>query len=391
MPQSHLLIFGASTRAAAFSAMRAGFQPRCADLFADADLQARCPVHRLSPDDYPRRFHELLRLAPPGPWLYSGALENRRGLVRRLAPLRPLWGNNADVLARVRSPAIVRQILEDAGLPCPVVRSVRPPKGDTRCWLVKPCAGAGGLGIGFWERETASRPRRPVYFQQYIEGEASAALFVGNGVQARFLGLTRQLIGESWLHALPFRYCGSIGPLLVEPELRKKLEQVGNALTAACHLRGLFGVDCVLRDGVPWPVEINPRYTASVEVLEYATGLPAIALHQQVFDPDAPTRTWRAGSLSDRRSARSGATVGKAILFARAELIFPAKGPWSPVLTAPRPMDEMPAFADLPHAGQIIKAGHPILTYFARADSTSDCSNALQQIAADLDQRLFSR
>jgi len=27
---------------------------------------------------------------------------------------------------------------------------------------------------------------------------------------------------------------------------------------------------CILRDGVPWPVEINPRYTASVEVLEYA-------------------------------------------------------------------------------------------------------------------------
>ncbi len=33
----HLLIFGASARAAAFSALRAGLQPWCADLFADAD------------------------------------------------------------------------------------------------------------------------------------------------------------------------------------------------------------------------------------------------------------------------------------------------------------------------------------------------------------------
>jgi len=35
-----LLILGASCRAAAFSALRAGFRPRCADYFADRDLAA---------------------------------------------------------------------------------------------------------------------------------------------------------------------------------------------------------------------------------------------------------------------------------------------------------------------------------------------------------------
>ncbi len=38
MSAERLLIVGASARAAAFSAMRAGFQPLCADRFADVDL-----------------------------------------------------------------------------------------------------------------------------------------------------------------------------------------------------------------------------------------------------------------------------------------------------------------------------------------------------------------
>ena len=38
MNDKRLLIVGASVRAAAFSARRSGFDPECADLFADADL-----------------------------------------------------------------------------------------------------------------------------------------------------------------------------------------------------------------------------------------------------------------------------------------------------------------------------------------------------------------
>ena len=42
-----VLIIGASTRAAAFSALRAGLTPRCLDYFADRDLAAICTVDRV--------------------------------------------------------------------------------------------------------------------------------------------------------------------------------------------------------------------------------------------------------------------------------------------------------------------------------------------------------
>jgi predicted ATP-grasp superfamily ATP-dependent carboligase len=49
----------------------------------------------------------------------------------------------------------------------------------------------------------------------------------------------------------------------------------------------------------------------------------------------------------------------------------------------------VPAFADIPAAGQPIKAGRPILTFFARGDTPASCQDALRQIARDLDRWLF--
>ena len=61
-----LLIFGASVRAAAFSALRAGLQPWCADLFADADLRARCPTIRVPAEVYPDGFLHHMTCEVPG-------------------------------------------------------------------------------------------------------------------------------------------------------------------------------------------------------------------------------------------------------------------------------------------------------------------------------------
>src|SRR5262245_37770646 len=97
-----LLLFGASVRAAAFSALRAGLRPWCVDLFADADLSAICPCQALPPAEYPRGFLRACADGPPGPWMYTGGLENRPALVDALARLRPLWGNAGRVLRRAR-------------------------------------------------------------------------------------------------------------------------------------------------------------------------------------------------------------------------------------------------------------------------------------------------
>lgn len=377
-----LIIFGASARAAAFSALRAGFRPWCADLFADADLRQRVPAMQL-PGRFPEAFLELVDVELSGPWMYTGGLENRPFLVRKMARRRKLWGNDRSALLEARSPFAVAKLLKDAGLPVPAAWG----PGDRfipagRKWLLKPLAGAGGSGIRVLDAHTAE-PTLALgrcYLQEFLEGESRSAVFLGNGRSARLLGLTRQLVGCEWLHAEPFHYCGSIGPLPLTAAEVAVLERMGNALAAGCGLRGLFGVDGIWRRGTLWPVEVNPRYTASVEVIEYATGLPALACHVAACE---------AGELPRGVGSAGAGLVGKAILFARGSVAFPDDGPWSATLAAKLPADTLPAFADIPPAGTAVEAGHPVLTAFARGSTADECEAALRATARDLDRFLF--
>ena len=219
------------------------------------------------------------------------------------------------------------------------------------------------------------------YYQEFIEGESCAAIYLGDGRSARLLGVTKQLVGESWLHAAGFRYCGSIGPMVLGAAANQMLVDIGSALANGFGLRGLFGIDCILCDGVPYPVEVNPRYTASIEVLEHATGLSALALHRQVFDSTAPNRA---------SPVASGAIAGKAILFARAPLRFPEDGTWRSWTTTFPGVEIMPIFADIPQPGTLIDKGRPILTFFRRAATVDECVADLRCLAVDLDRWLFA-
>jgi predicted ATP-grasp superfamily ATP-dependent carboligase len=309
--------------------------------------------------------------------MYTGGMENKLATIRAIAGDRSLWGNGARALRIVRNPAVWRQLAEKAGLLCPAVEmSGHIPRAGR--WLAKPLAGAGGAGIRFVSRSTDRLPAA-YYLQQYMEGDSYAAAYVANGRSARLLGITRQLVGQNWLGAAPFHYCGSIGPLFLSPAIRSALERFGNVLTVAAQLRGLFGVDFILHDQTPFPVEINPRYTASMEVLEAGLDVPVVARHAQVFDP--------AIQLPSRERMRPS-VVGKAVLFARRTITFPTAGPWLSVLAPSESMLGCPSLADIPAAGQLIKKKSPILSMFVSAETEADCFVKLRDVAADLDHRL---
>jgi predicted ATP-grasp superfamily ATP-dependent carboligase len=353
-------------------------RPWCADLFGDLDLRQHCPVTAIPTAEYPCGFERILSDAPPAPWMYTGAIENRRPLIRRLCKSRPLWGNDSRVLAVVRSPRRVHELLRSSLYFCPEVRSATALPAEGR-WLLKPRAGAGGSGIRFWNGlPLRARLAAQYYLQEFVPGLSYSAVYLGNAGKSMLLGITRQLVGLPWLNAKRFAYCGSIGPWTPTSDFQRTLfEGLGGILTSQCGMQGLFGVDVVVgRIGLPRPVEVNPRYSASVEVLEYATGLTALGMHRHVFDPSAP---------EPRPPSRNG-IVGKAIYYAPHKLTFPSDGPWMDTLRNPPPIEEMPAFADIPPAGQVIEAGKPVLTFFVRDTHDLNCEVKLNRIADALDK-----
>ncbi|MCS6977810.1 MAG: ATP-grasp domain-containing protein [Gemmatales bacterium] len=357
-----VILVGASVRAAAFSAMRRGGQPWCLDLFGDADLRRLCPVRVVPRHLYPQGIPQMVAdLAPLGTVQYTGGLENHPRIVARLARLRSLWGNGPDTLRAVRHPGRLAEVLGENVAPLTFNLTDVPRDGS---WLAKPIRGCGGKGI---EPVTAStQPRQGWYYQQFQPGKSVSVVYLADAPNGcRLLGATWQLVGESWLHAKPFAYCGSLGPMRLNGEQVEKLLEIGRRLHQSFTMVGYFGVDAiVLPDGRFRVVEVNPRFTASVEVIEYAQQLRLASREQNTC-------------------------LGKAILFASKSLQFPEQGPWMDVLAKPPAIEEPPEYADIPMPGTMIGPGQPILTLFAKGDSEEHCRRELRRKAEMLDRWLY--
>ena len=142
---------------------------------------------------------------------------------------------------------------------------------------------------------------------------------------------------------------------------------------------GLFGVDGLLDGDTFRPVEVNPRYPASVEILELSTGVRAIDLHRRAFE-------FVSGPLPVPSSPKR--VVGKAIVYAPAEGVFPEVGPWLDGLGR-HALDAIPDFADVPCAGEPLSRGHPVLTVFASGSTPAECERNLRGRVADVTRRLY--
>jgi len=360
-----LIVIGASARAAAYSAYRGGFAPYAIDGFADRDLAAICPAVKIA--RFPREFLTALAAAPEAPWIYTGGLENHPRLVERLAAIRPLLGNGGVVLGRLRDPIRFASAVNEAECRFPLIaRGFDEPTAGR--WLVKPRRSGGGIGIRFALPGETARSPRGTYLQKYVEGESASAVFVAAGGCAVLLGVTRQLGGREFGLNRPFLYVGSIGPLSHLEDEVKQLNRLGTAMAYQFGLVGLFNVDFVRTTRELWPVEVNPRYSASVEVLERVLDVCFIGLHVQACE---------TGTLPAARPRPLSRVAGKAIVYARTNGFVPRAldelvGEWN------RPA-QWSGLADLPQVGEALRAGQPVVTVLAEGGSLDEVEHELRR------------
>lgn len=371
-----LLLLGASCRAAAWSLRHSGIGLIAADLFGDVDLRRLCPTRRVArfPEDLAASLAEIR----PDGWLYCGGFENHPELVDRLAQLAPLWGNAGTALRGVRDPQLLHQSLAAAGFCTPRIFTGRETASR---WLQKPRKSGGGLHIGFVSPDGGTPApencETPFYYQEHIEGLSASAIFLARRDHASLLGVTEQLTGTCWLGASGFQYAGSVGPLTVSPDLWAELTRLGNCLTETFSLEGLFGVDLIVRDERAWTIEVNPRYTASVEILERAMGLSLLERHVGWFlqEPDRYQNV-----------ASTGPCWGKGILYARNNTTI---GPEFQQRVDDWNSDpKLPGIMDLPEIGEEITAGSPVTTVFATGPTIASVKQELEVRARVLQQTL---
>ena len=362
-----LLVLGASARAAAQSAVSAGFRVVAADLFADRDLRRVAPSLRVS--RYPDDFANIRQAFPSLPVVYTGALENYPELLNRLGAKAPLYGNSGDVVRRVRDPLALHDAFQQATVAVPLTRFDPPSPVSSEPWLRKPLRSAGGRGVRMWDFEMATDEvtSECCYFQQFVPGLPCSASFVATGGHSQLLGVAEMLSGCRWAGTDDFCYCGSI-QRSAPPAEESQWRRIGELLAQKFSLAGLFGVDAVLSEERVFPIEVNPRYTASMELFELATGRSMIQMHVEACTEGIlPVRLLP----SARRRA-----FGKAILFAPHTLRLPTS-----VVDWPATQSLDATLADLPAPGSLVAEGHPILTVIAQASNRQRVEATLRAVS----------
>lgn len=381
-----VLIAGVSARAAAESAARAGFAVTAVDAFGDLDQDPSVRSVTLSTGFSAHAAARAARAVECDAVAYLANFENHPRAVSVLAAGRALWGNAPAVLRRVRDPMLVHRALARRGCEVPAVQGAVPQElveaGDPTAadetlprlgvgpgWLVKPLASGGGHSVRPWRRG-APLPRG-CYLQEFVEGTPGSVVFVAAGRRAALLGISRQLVGEPAFGTAGYRYCGNIlaaagdAQFARDEALAAAAWTLGRAVAEQFDLVGVNGIDFVARDGVPYAVEVNPRWCGSMELVERAYGLSVFGTHAAA----CTTGTLPAFDLLSAR--RATGAVGKAIVFARRDVTIGDTRGWLADASV----------RDVPNPGDRISRGRPVCTVFATGCDGVACHDALVQRA----------
>lgn len=412
-----LLLVGLATRALAESALHSGFRPRTVDFYGDLDQKRRVENVALG-RDLARRYSALEAALAAAPLAarsvaYGADLENSPAAVARIARGRELLGNPPLVLRAVRNPAALFAALARGGMPTPLTvfprgtaRLPRAAPGDghppapprrmsspgsprARRWLRKPRSGGGGRGIALLEpAATAANARhidRDEILQELVEGPTLSLTFLADGAGVRPLALSLQLEDREAFGAAPFGYVGSLSRLpsgIDECSVREGATRAATIVTRAFGLRGWNGMDFILRRGEVVPLEMNPRYTASMELWDG----PSVRLFAAHVDACR-------GRLSGDWLPQPVEVRGKALLFARRPVVVGDSTHWLAAIPAPAAGEgdlrwpERP-IADVPFPGDRIERGEPVCTLLAAGDSSDACMGRLRALATDVERDL---
>ncbi len=430
-----LLLVSASSRFLAESCVRAGWSFTAIDFFADWDLQQLCGANTGEPGIFPQndfhaieKFQEILGIVSDQTFdglIVGGGFENRSDLMESICQTINLMGTQPDQLSRLNEPGnfgLIAEIVEHVGGRFPETKTRMSRSDQGADWLSKMIRGAGGHHVAR-VTDANRRPKPGIIYQRKIAGTNISCLFLGirasNNIEGndlgnqkfspdsvsdflegeslpdgssgwevgdcRLIGATQQLVGEAGLFAAPFAYCGSIGPINLEPTVCGKVEEIGKAICGEFGIRGIFGIDFIVSGQSVWLIDINPRITASAEIFEN--------LNQISVQETAPGKTRSIVDLHFR--ACSGQTTtcshaiedrqfGKAILFCENDRGLVVSNAFFERLKSYYPSSRDCWVRDIPVSGTVIEPGGPILTLLTQGDSQSDVYFRLMSFAKQL-------
>ncbi|HBJ34619.1 MAG TPA: hypothetical protein DDZ51_07620 [Planctomycetaceae bacterium] len=386
-----ILLVGGSVRAAAVDAHRAGFSIVALDHFGDADLRAVCQqwIHLQRTDAWMDATPQCnATIVPTGgfDWPTAGP-PSHQGLIA--FPSKPQFD-------AMRDPRVLAELASDAGIGFPItfqhdeLANVNP--ATHHDWMIKPHAGTGGLGIRSLCHINTEPMRPGEYLQERVSGRPVGVNFISRfgdaayqtKLLAAFAGLTHRKNPEHrWL------YGGSIGPLGLQDtipiHIHQQLCALGDRIAERFELVGLFNVDFILTpDRSLVLLEINPRYSASMELMPTAGHLVdchIAAYEENLGHIDRQQADHRFAAL-DQHAAGPHRLACKRIVYATQPTRFNSSV--EDLCKITRDLSEpdgiQVTYHDIPSTNDIIPSGYPVLTIIARYQGEASSVSAQRLI-----------
>jgi predicted ATP-grasp superfamily ATP-dependent carboligase len=336
-----VLVAGSSARAVAYSALRAGHEPVAFDSFGDSDLLRIADWRRLD-KNCPISSAALEMGADAA--VFASGVENRPEIIDELARAGvKVLAPSSDSVRRCRDLDELARFCAENEIDRPAVFESAKDADAGADYLVKRRKSGAGIGVRRWRGESLACGE---YLQEAVAGVPLSAVFFADGKYSSLCGISRQLAGESSLGASGFSWCGNIMPFSAPPGERGKIlseaRRIAAAITSRFGLAGAIGADFIYGGGKLRLLEINPRISASFELVETLRGVSAFGLHVEALAGTPPP---------EPPGLMSAPFAGKGIVYAPRDLSAPDTREWYNL-----------SRRDVPNPGSPLPAGLPICT-----------------------------
>ncbi|QDU79601.1 ATP-grasp domain protein [Polystyrenella longa] len=395
-----ILIAGCSVRAAVWSARSVQIACIAADQFGDVDLRASGVAWLPLSSDY-HELPEYVQQLDLSGWCYTGGLENHPELLRQCERSAPLFGVRSYSVERLRDPILLSRVVEPTGIHVPETRLMtgKAPDGD---WLLKPWRSGGGQRIRQADRAGAQTGTggESFYLQRRVRGVPYSVSFLARNGKGEILGAVRQFIATSSEIQVsrgirlqfPFLFCGGVTCEVGEVASPDVLQDLVDRLVQEFELVGLCGIDLIKTDtSRTCLLEVNPRYTATMELLERRSGTRFLPQHFAACQGKEAT----IPAFSATKDSVRPMYVAKQVLYTPTGLTIGEEGLVSLLggsfLQA---SDAEIILADQPAPGSVLQAGWPICSLISLGRTEEQCLRTLRyyagRLAIVLDQEKWS-
>jgi predicted ATP-grasp superfamily ATP-dependent carboligase len=257
--------------------------------------------------------------------------------------------------------------------------------------------GVGGLHVRtVSDRETPHEisgriEQGDYYLQRAAAGDSIGVTFLSSDRGSLVVGAAKS-IGKCSQTFLPeHTYRGSLYPFMLPTVTKAKLEHFAELVTNAVGIRGLWQADFLSKDGELALLEINPRWSASMELMEAACNFRLIELHLACIYREMNEDAWMRVSQQTEGAGREKQPLlfGKMIAYAPHSFVVTHEQSdrwWNRVWGGAFSSElEKIRYGDIPEAGTTVDAGAPILTCFAAHTSEEAL---VQKLAAEVETLL---